>query len=299
MDRHVVRAICRGPIRTTLGGTSDGVLELSSIDARRVPDPAPSAARPAVFGIYQDRAGTIWIAARGGLTRVSGDRVTTFGSARRVSGGRRHVDLRGSGRQSLDRHNGNGLVRLRGEQFDTLTVRDGLSNGFVSALYEDREGSLWIGSNDGLNRLRDTRFTTITTREGLSADAVVSHRRRPRWNGVDWNRRRRVEPSVWRQDYHATRPQAVCRATTCGALFEAADGAVWITGDGVVTRLRDGRIRVYTAADGVPGGLRLGDCRRSAWPTPHLRRRSATRAERRPIRGLPRGSRAHIEYATR
>ena len=81
------------------------------------------------------------------------------------------------------------------------------------------------------------------------------------------------EPAVWRPHIHATRRESGLPSNYMGALFEASDGAVWITGDGVVTRLQGGKPHVYTTADGVPGGLRLGNCRRSTRPTRHLRRR--------------------------
>jgi ligand-binding sensor domain-containing protein/signal transduction histidine kinase len=254
MDRHVVRAIFEDRSGQLWVATSDGVLELSSTEPEAFQIRRHLLPGHVVNGIYQDRAGTIWIAARGGLTRVSGERVTSFGSAEGFP-----ADAALSVCEDRDGSlwigtMGNGLVRLRGERFDTLTVRDGLSSGFVSALYEDREGSLWIGSNDGLNRLRDTRFTTITTREGLSADAVVSivaARNGTVWIGTEGGGLNRLS-GVQIQRYTT---ESGLRSNYMGALFEASDGAVWITGDSVVTRLKDGKPHVYTAADGVPEGF--------------------------------------------
>jgi signal transduction histidine kinase/ligand-binding sensor domain-containing protein len=254
MDRLVVRAILEDNSRHLWVATSSGVLELSwiepdafHIERHLLPDRL-------VNGLYQDHSGAIWIAARGGLTRVAGGRVTTFGPA---AGFPANAALSISGDRDGNLWigtDGDGLVRMRGEQFDRLAVRDGLSNGFISALYEDREGSLWIGSNDGLNRLRDTRFTAFTIREGLSADAVNSlaaTRDGAVWIGTDGgglNRRHRDRMTLY--------TTATGLPTNyIGALFEASDGTLWISGDSAVMRWRKGELHIYTAADGVPKGF--------------------------------------------
>ncbi|PYR16618.1 MAG: hypothetical protein DMF98_27930, partial [Acidobacteria bacterium] len=254
MDRLVVRAILEDMSRHLWVATSNGVLELSfdGPDAFRIerlllPDQL-------VNGLYQDRSGAVWIAARGGLTRVSGGRVTTFGPAAGFPA-KAALSICGDHNGTLwIGTDGDGLVRMRGEAFDRFDVRHGLSNGFVPALFEDREGSLWIGTNDGLNRLRDTRFTAFTSREGLSVDyvnALTAARDGDVWIGTDGgglNQLRGGGITVYTSaDGLAT--------NYIGALFEAGDGALWISGDGVVMRRQNGRFRIYGAADGVPRGF--------------------------------------------
>jgi ligand-binding sensor domain-containing protein/signal transduction histidine kinase len=254
MDRLVVRAILEDNSRHLWVATSSGVLELSWIEPDAFHIERHLLADHLVNGLYQDHAGAIWIAARGGLTRVSGGRVTTFGSA---AGFPANAALSITGDRDGNLWvgtDGDGLVRMRAEQFDRLGVRDGLSNGLISALYEDREGSLWIGSNDGLNRLRDTRFTAFTIREGLSADAVNSlaaTRDGAVWIGTDGGGLNR-----WHRDGMTSHTTAAGLPTNyIGALFEASDGTLWISGDSVVMRWRKGELRIYTAADGVPKGF--------------------------------------------
>jgi len=45
-----------------------------------------------------------------------------------------------------------------------------VSRGAVTALFEDREGNLWIGGADGIERLRDSAFVTYSSAEGLPTD---------------------------------------------------------------------------------------------------------------------------------
>jgi signal transduction histidine kinase/ligand-binding sensor domain-containing protein len=262
MDRLVVRAILEDDSRHLWVGTSSGVLELSWREPDTFHIERQLLDEHLVNGLYRDHAGTIWIAARGGLTRVNGAKVTTFGPAQ---GFPANAALSISGDRDGNMWigtDGDGLVRLRRQQVDDLTtgrfeslkVRDGLSNGSIPALYEDREGSLWIGSNDGLNRLRDTRFTTFTTREGLSADAVnslMAARDGTVWIGTDGGGLTHLH-SGGTTVYTTARGLAT---NYIGALFEASDGTLWISGDSVVMQQRNDSFRVYTTADGVPKGF--------------------------------------------
>ena len=43
--------------------------------------------------------------------------------------------------------------------FDALTTNDGLSQGMVNSIIQDRYGFMWFGSNDGLNRYDGKKFT--------------------------------------------------------------------------------------------------------------------------------------------
>jgi signal transduction histidine kinase len=65
------------------------------------------------------------------------------------------------------------LSRFSDGQFTSFTVKDGLASDRVRCIYEDSEGTLWVGTYDGgLSRLRDGRLTTYTTREGMFSNGV-------------------------------------------------------------------------------------------------------------------------------
>ena len=50
-----------------------------------------------------------------------------------------------------------------------MRALDGRAHDTVEAVFEDRDGNLWIGSTRGLERIRDGVFTTYTATEGLPA----------------------------------------------------------------------------------------------------------------------------------
>jgi len=45
--------------------------------------------------------------------------------------------------------------------FEHITVNDGLSRDYISAILLDRRGFLWPGTKDGLNRFDGCRFPAI------------------------------------------------------------------------------------------------------------------------------------------
>jgi len=67
----------------------------------------------------------------------------------------------------------NGLARFQGGSFTTYTTADGLSSNGILSLFEDREGTIWIGTTTGgLNRLTRQFITSYSTRDGLAGDNV-------------------------------------------------------------------------------------------------------------------------------
>ncbi len=63
-----------------------------------------------------------------------------------------------------------GLLRFNSQGVVSLNENSGPSREAITALFEDREGSLWIGSASGLERLRDSAFVTYSLPEGLPSD---------------------------------------------------------------------------------------------------------------------------------
>ena len=69
---------------------------------------------------------------------------------------------------------GGGLVRYQNGIPVELRQKDGLADDFVTALAEDEEGSLWIGTRNGLSQLSDLKIPTFGRAEGLTADVNVA-----------------------------------------------------------------------------------------------------------------------------
>lgn len=81
----------------------------------------------------------------------------------------------------VDRHGvvwcgtwGGGLARFDGKGWKNYTVADGLPGNHVFMVKEDRDGTLWVGTNNGLARFDGQHFKIYTTRDGLFSDTVFS-----------------------------------------------------------------------------------------------------------------------------
>jgi ligand-binding sensor domain-containing protein len=68
---------------------------------------------------------------------------------------------------------GGGLFRIRGTSGEHYGRAEGLSGDDVQALYEDREGILWVTTTNGIDSFRDATVTTFSKLEGLGNDEAI------------------------------------------------------------------------------------------------------------------------------
>jgi signal transduction histidine kinase/ligand-binding sensor domain-containing protein len=178
LSHEVMTAVFGDAAGTMWVGTNCGGLNavqrargvVRTFKPRRPNDPAGD---PCVFSITESPAGTLWIGTwGGGLTRLRN------GTEERI----RNTGLRDSVLLALftDRSgtvwvgmNSGGLAALRdGRVVASYDTADGLPHNSVRAIYQSRDGSLWLGTLGGLSRLSDGRFTNYGAAKGLSSQHV-------------------------------------------------------------------------------------------------------------------------------
>lgn len=116
------------------------------------------------------RNGEIWIATDDGVQKFANGQFTTLYN-KDNTGMRSNLSL-----YVYEDSHGNffvatnaGLSRIQSGTAETLTTKDGLGSDDIQYIYEDREGSVWIGTSaGGLNRLKNGKFTPFGVSEGLS-----------------------------------------------------------------------------------------------------------------------------------
>jgi ligand-binding sensor domain-containing protein/two-component sensor histidine kinase len=120
--------------------------------------------------------GYLWIGTSGGLVRFDGVRFTIFNSQNEPA-------FRDDSVYALATSNdgalwagteGGGLLRYRDRQFRPFGKAEGLTNGFVRVIFEDRDRNLWVGTDDGLFRLRGDSLVREDGRGEIPSVAVHS-----------------------------------------------------------------------------------------------------------------------------
>ena len=129
---------------------------------------------------------------------------------------------------------GRGVLRLRFPDSHGTPLIDhwnhemGLTNDSVRALLEDREGNLWVGTQDGLNRISDTTIVSISNPAVLSQPvrAVTSTADGAVWIGTDNGVYRAVAGGM----RHFGRAEGL-PSVTVGAIHTDRRGGLWVATD--------------------------------------------------------------------
>src|SRR5262249_40490666 len=135
--------------------------------------PVPDAL-DSIQGFGEANDGALLIGARSGIRRLVGEKTEAYPLPGRVP-------QFGIPKLLRDHDGGlwigtsvRGLVHVRQGRTDVFARSDGLSGDDVYALFEDREGNIWVSTSRGLDRFRDLAVVTIDVNQGMSNDQVVA-----------------------------------------------------------------------------------------------------------------------------
>lgn len=231
-----------------------------------------------VLAVAQNADGFLWLRTEEGVVRFDGVEFRSFNAVAktkpasegdgpvRLVGGDGRVWLGGAGLRVegavLPLPDGMGAVRVLLEDREG-TVWAGCDGGLarvaqgavevlrrsaVLALMEDREGSLWVGTEaEGLMELHEQPFVTYGVEEGLGGNvvrAVMEDAQGTVWVGTDGG-------GLSRRAGGRFVGVPGLSSNVVLALAGAANGDVWVGTPTGLDRIRDGRVRVFTAADGL------------------------------------------------
>jgi ligand-binding sensor domain-containing protein len=238
------RALISDPAGGLWLGTNKGIARIEGLRATATATVRDGLSSNDVMSVLVDREGTLWVGTGEGL-------------ARRPRGGA-FERVQAAGRRTIkallqDRDGGvwagarDGLLRVAGGRADLMDRGAGLADEHVSALAEDAEGNLWVGTEaGGLARLREGRAMVYGKAQGLTHEVVWSVREGRDgtvWiatdgGGLDRLRGDRAGPATL---------EAGLAKENVYALFEDRAATVWFsTGAHGLCRLVRGRVDCLT-----------------------------------------------------
>lgn len=124
----------------------------------------------------QTADGSLWIGSKGGLLRYDGATFTSYNRENASALLERGVNcLLASRDGSLwIGTEGGGLIRARDRNFVNYPTKDGLTNSFVRAVYEDHAGTIWVGADQGLFKVVGSTITRVDGVNGIPSIFVRS-----------------------------------------------------------------------------------------------------------------------------
>jgi signal transduction histidine kinase/ligand-binding sensor domain-containing protein len=158
------------------------------------------------YGVLFDDAGSLWIASLGdGIGRI------------------RFPDQLDSGKTKSFR-----------EAAEIFSQKDGLSSDYVSAVLEDREGNIWVGTSTGLDRFQESNVALSALPSGSRDLILIPGDHGDVWTGSLNRPFTHIEGRAL--DMHKGDDNA---AITCG--FRDPDGTFWIGGPNGIWHVVGGR----------------------------------------------------------
>lgn len=234
-----------------------------------------------VFHVMEDRRGDVWYCTAKGVVRRSGtrwQRLSTYGSEGHGAF-RTYEDTQGN----IWVVKTEGLFRATADGLELAVPRMQ-----VRSLYGDDDGNLWVGTNgDGLYRYQDSKARVFTTADGLPNDVIMTvlaasdgslwagancgglvHFDGPHIRTYDekdgllnscvWALAEDANQDLWIGTWgggafrlHDGRFTQHLAGETVTGIVAARDGSLWFGTQSGLTRLQNGQLRTYSAADGL------------------------------------------------
>jgi signal transduction histidine kinase/ligand-binding sensor domain-containing protein len=211
-----------------------------------------------VWSLGEDSSGALWAGAESGLWRWKPGPPKRFAVP-----GVRLADLTqsGDGRLIVGIRDG-GLRQVVGDKLEAYPIRRAMNSSVIlpdrdidaNKLLRDRDGGLWIGTNQrGLIHLHHGRTDVFTAENGLSGNIIAGlfeDREGNIWvstaGGLDRFRELPVTTVSTRQGLSSDNVNSVIAAT---------DGSTWIATRDGLTRWQKGQTTIFRKADGLPDDM--------------------------------------------
>ncbi len=158
---EIILSLAPGAQDSIWVGTPDGLnhIQGSHIDSLTSADGLPD---DLIRSLLVPSDGTLWIGTRRGLAHWHDNTFTTYTRANGLRSELIGTLLQPHGTNDLWIGTLDGLSRLHNDVITTYTTADGLSGNVITSIYEDPQGTLWIGTKGaGLSFFKNGSFTSL------------------------------------------------------------------------------------------------------------------------------------------
>ncbi|WP_462177452.1 two-component regulator propeller domain-containing protein [Pseudoalteromonas gelatinilytica] len=183
LDKLSAYRLLQDKTGTVWAATSDGLYQINDMQVSKVSEDSglPNAS---VFTLLLTQSGTLIVGTEKGAWQKQNDK---FVAINPVLNNESIASLLEDAQGDLWFGTINkGVFRLSSLGLENLAADDGLPNNRILSLLQDREKSIWVGTNAGLFRLREAPFTNWSQSRGLASDyvrTVLSHSDGSLWVG--------------------------------------------------------------------------------------------------------------------
>ncbi len=227
-------------------GTHDGVRVIDESKPGEIIkiSTADGLQRSTTTAIFVDAQDNIWIGTVDGLSCYKDGQITNYSALEGLSDS--HINTIFEDKDgNLWVGTQNGLNRLANGNWTSFTKSDGLTDNDVLSIAQDHEGNIWVGTSDGLNQFKDVNIATYTTYDGLANNYISSVLETPdgsifflsdQGSNVTQFRGKRIRRyNLW-----------------VGPAYVAKDSSLWIGQSGRLVNIKNNRMTLFTAQDGIP-----------------------------------------------
>ena len=220
-------------------GTRDaGLLRVEGSRVTRITQGLPN---PKINCLLAGDDGDLWIGTDRGVTRWKAGAISGAGVPEGLSTVAAMGMIRDRDSNLWVAAGPRGLIRVNSGGVTILTDQDRPFAGDVTAVFEDRDRNVWVGTTTGIERLRDGVFTTYSTVQGLPAGGVGAIH-------VDTAQRMWIAPT--RGGLYLLRDRTIERISPAGLNDDVVYSITGAGADVWIGRQRGGLTRLRAAAGG-------------------------------------------------
>jgi len=205
------------------------------------------------YGGFADNEGNYWFGSNGnGLFRAGKQTINAYGKAQGLNAREVNSLLEARDGSIWIGTRRDGLFRFKDGEFTHYTGADSFGE-YVTSLYEDRAGQLWVNAYNSFWRFTKQRFIRETWKEVANSAlggvwTMCEDRAGAYWVGCQTGV---IDYQNGVATQYTTKDGLAADDTR--VIITDSAGGLWLGGEGGITHYSDGKFTAWTGKDGLPG----------------------------------------------